>query len=76
MKQLSFLLVSFALFACSHDDKPAVTADNTASDAGPSTSATDAGSATDPTKDPCAAVRCRGGMICKVVDGTPTCVQN
>lgn len=29
-----------------------------------------------PENDPCAAVRCRGGTECVVIDGSPSCVEN
>ena len=66
------------LAACSHDDKPAQTSPDVAVD--PSTAATTAPTSAaaamvaDAGHSACDAVRCRGGMVCQMIDSKPTCV--
>lgn len=72
-----------ALVACSHDDKPAQTTPDVAVEPASTPVASGTPTAAPGTPPPadsgsghsaCDAVRCRGGMVCKMVNGTPTCV--
>ena len=83
--KLPHLLASLGLVllaACSHDDKPAQTSPDVAADpatpatatAMPTTDAAAGASTASPGHSACDAVRCGGGLVCKMVDGKPTCV--
>lgn len=83
MKALATLALAAFVAACSHDEKPANTTPDVAVDPASTPAAsttTTAAPGTPPPADDgaghsaCDAVRCRGGMVCKMVSGAPTCV--
>jgi len=74
----AFALSLLLLAACAHDDKPPQTSPDVAADPSIAASATATPNASTTSADAghsaCDAVRCRGGMVCKMVDDKPTCV--